>query len=181
MTRKRHGRNRRYHILRAAHFTVWEAKELSQLRKLGYYELPIMARQRRKLWDEFNDLADSKGWSNARKVREWKSTVKSWYAGHNYVERDFAWWKAMPEKNIWIWFRDVSSNLPIEKQCDSPPGSSHWSLQNKETMQESLEKRLDNSRQIMWLSSRAHQDPGKSSAYLAQSRAYGYRGSRWPL
>lgn len=110
--RKWHGRMRRYMAYRSEHFLPEEAKELFLLRRLDYYELKYMVRERRILWRTFQEEATKR----AKSEKMWRNYVHTWYMREGFVEKGFAWWKKFPEKNIWFWFDSIRSRLPEEKQ-----------------------------------------------------------------
>ena len=179
MARKHHGRMRRYLKYRGAHFTPVEAKELSQLRRLDYHEVIIMVKQRKALWNDFTSLAVNRAWGQTRRKREWYGIVKEWYVANDYVEKGFAWWKKFPTQNIWFWFDDVASRLPIEQRYSNLAPSRRKkgkSLKQREADARRAVVNVENQRWIDQKMKTVARSPSRDKELTEQAQRLGFKG-----
>lgn len=123
---KRHGASRRkWTLVNKGHFLPEEAEQLKVLRRLDYYELRIMIRQRRSLWNRFVADSERYGWSRSTADRKWRDRVKFWYVDEDFIKMKesrqirLGAWTFSPQldvHDVWFWFDYVRSTLPVERQ-----------------------------------------------------------------
>lgn len=80
-------KGKRYRELRKHHFSEYEARELSVLRK-GDSVLRVMIRDRDRRWDNFTKIAqrkiDSGRWRRSEVMDKWYRGLSRWYSGHGW-------------------------------------------------------------------------------------------------
>lgn len=139
MAVRRPRRRGRYDRLRELHFTHGEALELSRLRytkKKVPTELKVMVRQRDALWLSFVKQATDNGWGKTRQGIEWRNKVADFYVKRNFRGKEEIRIGAfrfgdLSSKDVFLWFDQVRSRLPVDLRWDSPRKHSRMSRKER--------------------------------------------------